>query len=120
MTMRTRIRVGISFTLLFSVSLGLLTASCSIGGCSILALSIWPIPAIAVGISLLIGLALVPLGIWAARTGLKNFYTYGLALWVLFATLTVFAFRRIDSFLEWEVGAGIIALVILGMIPNRG
>lgn len=120
MNMVARIRLGMSFTVLFSVSLGLLTAACSVGRCSIVNLFIPAVTEIALGISLAIGLLLAPLGIWAAKTGGKNLRKYGFAFWLIFAISIVLGFRRINSLLELELVASVIVLIILGMIPNRG
>jgi hypothetical protein len=119
MNLLTRIRLGLSFTLLFSMSLGLVTAACSIGGCSVANLFIPMVSLIGLAISALIGLLLAPMGIWAAKTGRRNLIMFGIPIWGTFAAFIIFGLRRIDSLLKWEFGASLIVLLILGMIPNR-
>ena len=74
---------------------------------------------LALGMGLAMGLLLLPIAIWAARTGVKNFQLYGPILWVLLATFAVVEFSRIGHPLRWMLLLSVVGLFIIGLIPNR-
>lgn len=113
--MKQRIRLGLVFTLLFSVTLSLVAIASTLGPMWIF----FPfVLTLALSIGLVTGLLVAPLAIWAAKTGKKNMYKYGPVFWLLLAGLIAISFKMSYSF-YWTLVASVTGLLVLGVIPNR-
>jgi hypothetical protein len=109
-----RILLGLGFSWLFSVTLGVLAMICGFGW------EVFRLPIViptAIAASSLVSILFAPLAVWTAKTGARNICIYGPILWLILAGQVVDEVtRHIDLTISLLV-TSVIGLVVLGLIP---
>jgi hypothetical protein len=73
---------------------------------------------VALIVSSIAALLLLPLAVWSMRTGLRNLYVYAPILWIVLVIYNLIVTTRIPFYgLYGLLVLGIAGLVVLGLIP---
>ena len=119
-TMWRRVLLATVLCWLSASSLGLLFAACGSGHFEFRSLLLPGVIPVALFTCTLVALALTPLGVWALRTGKRNLWTFGPAIWLGLAAYDVMLIPRLGREALWAfpvLAAG--ALIGLGSLPPR-
>lgn len=115
--MLKRILLGVGFSWIISVTLGIVFAIATLGKDAPTLPAVLPMT---VGISSLISLLFSPLATWAARTGPRNLFTYGPILWAVLAVHIVVGAKHWLPLTETSLFAlGVVGTVVIGFVPRR-
>jgi hypothetical protein len=102
----------------YSVSLGLLFASCASGRFSLSTLRLPGVVPVALIISTVVSIIITPIAVWSVRTGVKNLCVYAPILWIALATYDVLVVPKASAYGFYGLLLlGVIGLVVLGFIP---
>jgi hypothetical protein len=113
-----RVLLAAAISWSYSVSLGLLIASCASGRFYLSTIRLPGVLPVALVISTVIAIAITPIAVWSVRTGTKNLCIYGPILWIVLAAYIVVVIPRTGAYGPYGLLLlGLVGLAILGLIP---
>ena len=116
--MLNRVILAAALTWSYSVTQGLLYAACTSGRLSFSTLKLPGVVPVALIVSTVAAVLLLPLAVWSMRTGMRNLYVYAPILWILLGIYNVIVTSRAPVYgLYGLFFLGIAGLVVLGFIP---
>jgi hypothetical protein len=114
---RILLAAGMSWT--FSVTLGLLFAANANGRFSLSTLRLPGVVPVALIVSTVISITLMPLAVWSVRTGAKNLYVCAPILWIALAAYVVLVIPKVGRYGPLGlILMAVVGLVILGFLPT--
>jgi hypothetical protein len=115
--MLKRILLGVAFSWVMSVTLGIFYSIVSFG---IDGLRLSVLLLMTVSISSLIALLFSPLAAWATRTGSRNLFMYAPVLWAVLAVHIFVGVKHWFHLTQASLFAlGVVGTVAIGCIPRR-
>jgi hypothetical protein len=103
----------------FSLTLGILFAISSSGHIFLKILLVPEVILIALTVSSVISICLMPIAFWTVRTGVKNLSIYAPLFWIALAVYEVMVVPKYGNFgLYGLLAFSVIGLFILGFIPT--
>ena len=115
--MLRRILLGVGFSWIMSVTLGIVFAMATLGKDAPRRPAVL---AMTVGISSLIALLFSPLAAWAARTGRRNLFIYAPILWAILAVHIIVGVKHWLPLTQTSLFAlGVVGTVAIGFVPRR-
>jgi hypothetical protein len=121
-TVLRRLAVAAAWSWAFSITLGLLFASCAARPelpCSIATLRLPAVVPVALFYSTCAALLVTPLSAWTVRTGTRNLVVYGPVLWLILAAYLVLILPMAPGTGWALITLVLIGLLILGFIPRK-
>ena len=118
--MLRRIVLALILSWSFSITLGLLFASCTEGRLNFRILALPAVVPVALLGSTIAALGLTPVAVWSLRTGGKNLHLYGPMLWAVLAIyIIVVAPKFAGMALYGSLFMAVFGLIALGSVPAR-
>jgi hypothetical protein len=113
-----RILLAAGLSWFSAVTLGLLFAACASGRFSFSTLRLPGVIPVALIISSIVAVLMLPIAFWSLRTGTKNTITFAPILWIVLAAYIVFVIPRTGPSGPYGLLVlSAIGLVLLGLLP---
>lgn len=103
-----------------AATLGLLFAACASGRFSLSTLRLPGVVPVALIVSSIVAVLMLPFAFWSLRTGTKNVFTFAPLLWIVLAAYILVAIPRTGQLGPYGLLVlSAIGLFLLGLVPAR-